>query len=208
MVRGRGNHPRVHRTDERRAVAHPVGPVGPVAVVVFRGTPHPVRSGLHRHGLLQPLRIRGAQEAPPADTPQRRTVLPAPAPTGAVDRHPGACADRPADLGPSQGPVGPQRRHVLSPEQEERLPAALPVEVRHLRAGHPRILLCSSKRQVGPSLLQVRWHGRAHDGTGRAMPAGTHRCRRAGTGGVGPHHRPARQLVPTIGAVRAVCRRS
>ena len=198
MVRGRGNHPPVYRAAERRGVAHPVGPV---AMVELGGSPHPVRPGLHRHRIFQPLRIRGAQKAPSPDAPQRRTVLSAPAPARAMDRDPRACADRPADMGPRQSPVGAQRCHVLPAQQEERLPAALSTEVRNLRAGHPRILLCSSKRQVGPSLLQMRWHGRAHDGTGYAVSAGSHRCWRAGTGSVGPRRRPARQSVPAIGAV-------
>ena len=173
MVRGRGNHPPVHRAAECRTVAHPVRPG---KMVMLGGPPHLVRSGLYRHCLLEPLRVCGAQKAPPPDAPQRGAVLPATAPARAVDRDPGARADRPADLGPCQGPVGPQLRNVLPPQQEERLPAALPAEVRHLRAGHPRSLLCRCKRQVGPPLLQMRWHGRPHDGAGRTVPAGSHRC--------------------------------
>ena len=63
-----------------------------------------------------------------------------------------------------QDAAGPQCGHVLPPQQEARLPAALPAEVRHLRAGHPRLLLSRAPGSARPALLPLRGHGSPHLG--------------------------------------------
>src|SRR3954453_20911219 len=174
--RGRGRHgapaprvgdgggpdrPPVREAAERRPLGHPVGAS---AVGALGGPPRPLRPGLHRHRLREPLRVRRAEEGPRPLAPQRRADLATSPAAGAVDRHPGAGPDRSAGLGQRPGPAGPQCGHVLPPRQEARLPAALPAEVRHLRVGHPRLLLSRAPGSARPALLPLRGHESPHLG--------------------------------------------
>ena len=56
----------------------------------------------------------------------------------AVDRHPGAGADRPGDLGPGAGAARAQRRALVPQQHAAQLPAALPADLRVLWPGHVR----------------------------------------------------------------------
>jgi hypothetical protein len=181
--------------------------VGAGVVVAVGRVPHRLRSCLRGPGLRQQARVCRAR-APPADNALHRGADEPPrASARAVDRRPGAAAGGPGLLGPGAGADGAQRQAVVQAEQEDRLPAALPAEVRQLRPRDPRLRLPRLRQATALALLPVLGQGSAHPCTGDEVPAGLHRCRRARSGRLGPRRGPARRPRTVAGAVRTLRRR-
>ena len=113
--------------------------LGPPSLVAVGRAPHPRRSGLRRHRLRQPLRLRARQEAAARPRPaQPRTLVPPAQAARAVDRHPRAGAGRRGHLGPGAGAARAQRRALVPQQQQAQLPAALPADLQDLRPRHVR----------------------------------------------------------------------
>ena len=99
----------------------------------------------------------------------RRQGLPPAAARGAVDPDRGPGAGRAGGLGPRPGAAGPQRRPLVPQQHAARLPAALPADLRRLRAGHARRDVADAGRRA--ALLPVRRQGLPQDRPGAALPA-------------------------------------
>ena len=127
--RGADDHPPDPQAAELRALAPALRPASLVAI---DRAPHPVRPGLHRHRLRQPLRrtCRPAEAALGAQPGGGEHDLPPAAAPGAMDRHPGPGDHRPGAMGSRPGPAGAQRRPLVPQQHQVQLPAALPADLR------------------------------------------------------------------------------
>ena len=183
-------------------------PAWPPCLGAYHDPSHPGRPDLHRHRLCQPLRLRGADQAVHPTRPTHGRRDPAlPQAARAVDRHSGAGAGRPRDVGPGAGPTRAQRSTLVPQQHPAQLPAALPAQMRALRAGHvwhhpPRV-----GAKAGAASLPMPRQGLRRDGANQHLPQSPHQCRRDRAGRVGPCHGPAGRPGPAPGAVRPLRRR-
>jgi site-specific DNA recombinase len=94
-----------------------------------------------------------------------------------------------------------QCRAGVPPQQEARLHAALPAEVRPVRPRDPRLLLGPARRPARQVLLSLRRGGPAHDGPRDEVPAGADPSGELGAGRLGARGGPARGSRAAGGAV-------
>src|SRR3954452_2673434 len=192
----------MHEAAECGPLGHPVRTP---PVVGLGGPSYPVRPHLRRQGLREPLRICCAEEAQVLVASLWRADVPASPAARAVDRYPGPGPDRPADLGRRPGPTGPQRGHVLPPQQKARLPSSLLAQVWLVWARDPRLLLSRTWRPDWKALLSLRRDRSPDDGPRDEVYPSLHRGGRPGAIRLGPCRRVTRRPRSAGGAVRAVC---
>src|SRR5918994_1410967 len=119
------------------------------------------------------------------------------------DHHPGAAAGGPAVAERRARRARAQCRAGVPPQQEARLHAALPAEVRPVRPRDPRLLLGSARWPARQVLLSLRRGGPAHDGPRDEVPAGADPSGELGAGRLGARGGPARGSRAAGGAVWA-----